>query len=321
MSGGHKIRVAAPAKVNLYLDVLGRREDGYHEIDTVMQTVSLADTITLREAPDGRLSLTVGGRAEGVPVGDDNLVMRAARLMASRTGRPAGATIHIDKRIPLGAGLGGGSSDAAATLVGLSDLWQLSLDEREIESMAAELGSDVPFFVRGGTARCRGRGEVVEPLCVNGVLRAVLVISEPLSTSEVYEECDRQPLTSRPGVDILSMIDRGIDLAGFAGRPVFNGLQAAAVRIRPEIGAVLDAVVSAGARLPSGAAVHAAVSGSGSCVFAAVPTTGDARALINGLDGAGCRGVQRALAVESVGPRRTARDGTGHGSGVVSGIP
>lgn len=154
------LRLLAPAKVNLTFEVLGRRADGYHEVRTVLQSLSLADELTF-EASDG-LTLTVEP-AGAAPI-EGNLVLVAARLLQREAGVSAGATIHLAKRIPTAGGLGGGSSDAATALLGLRQLWGLDLDADALRGLAAQLGSDVPFFVTGGTAFGEGRGERLTPL-------------------------------------------------------------------------------------------------------------------------------------------------------------
>lgn len=154
----------APAKINWTLEVLGQRPDGYHEVRTVLQTIDLCDTVTLESALD--LALEVRGAAidGGSLPAQDNLAYRAARLLQQRSGSQQGASIILDKAIPAGCGLGGGSSDAAAVLMGLNRLWGLNLSGAELAALAAELGSDVPFFLFGGTALATGRGEKVQPL-------------------------------------------------------------------------------------------------------------------------------------------------------------
>jgi len=142
------LRVRAPAKVNLYLRVLGRRRDGYHDLETVFHTVGLFDDLSFSTAP--RLSLASSGVPS--PGGDDNLCLKAARLLLVRTRKRLGAKIRLHKRIPTGAGLGGGSADAAACLVGLNRLWRLGLDRPVLARLAARLGSDVPFFLGGGAS-------------------------------------------------------------------------------------------------------------------------------------------------------------------------
>ena len=154
------LRLLAPAKVNLTFEVLGRRNDGYHEVRTILQAISLADELTFEES-DG-LTLTV--EPEGAAPVEENLVLAAARLLQREPGVPAGAAVHLVKRIPTAGGLGGGSSDAATALLGLRQLWGLNLDADALRGLAAQLGSDVPFFVSGGTALGEGRGELLSPL-------------------------------------------------------------------------------------------------------------------------------------------------------------
>ena len=154
------LRLLAPAKVNLTFEVLGRRADGYHEVRTILQAISLADELTFEESDD--LSLTV--EPEGAAPVEENLVLAAARLLQREAGVSTGAALHLTKRIPTAGGLGGGSSDAATALLGLRWLWGLDLDADALRELAAELGSDVPFFVSGGTALGEGRGEQLTPL-------------------------------------------------------------------------------------------------------------------------------------------------------------
>ncbi len=154
-----RLRVRAHAKINLSLEVLGERPDGFHEVRSVLQSVSLADELTLETAAELSLTCDVAHLE-----GDDNLVLRAARALRGVTGRPLGARIRLEKGIPEASGLGGASSDAASALVGLSQLWGLDLGLEELRRLGAELGSDVPFFLTGGTALVQGRGEEVSPL-------------------------------------------------------------------------------------------------------------------------------------------------------------
>jgi 4-diphosphocytidyl-2-C-methyl-D-erythritol kinase len=160
-----ELRVSAPAKINLHLEVLGMRPDGYHELAMVMQSLDLSDTLRLIPSADGRIQL--GCDRSDLPTDSDNLVVRAAEGMRDRVGLPdLGASIHLEKRIPIGAGLAGGSSDAAAALVGLNALWGLDLGADQLHDLAAELGSDVPFCLEGGTRLCFGRGEIQEAVAL-----------------------------------------------------------------------------------------------------------------------------------------------------------
>ena len=178
--------VKAPAKLNLFLEVLGERGDGYHELETVMQTVTLYDELTLELASSGVRLVT---DSPDVPHTRENLAVRAAELLLEHARRRLGATIRLEKRIPVGAGMGGGSSDAAAALMGLNRLWQLDLQRETLHELASRLGSDVPFFLYGGTALCRGRGDQIAQ--ISGVTPFTYVVVWPrlkVSTKEVYEK-------------------------------------------------------------------------------------------------------------------------------------
>ena len=181
------VHVTAPAKINLYLEVLGKRPDGYHAIETVMLAVELLDELTLAADPTGQVTLNCDNPE--LTTGPDNLIAKAARLLKERTGSLNGASIRLTKRIPWAAGLGGGSSDAASALAGLNELWELDLSTDQLALMGAELGSDIPFFFRTPAALCTGRGEVVNPVAVGRVFDIVLVKPPAgLGTAEVYRE-------------------------------------------------------------------------------------------------------------------------------------
>lgn len=182
---GIEVVVRAPAKLNLCLEVLGRRSDGYHELETVMQTISIYDELTFENA-EGPTRLVT--ESPDVPHGADNLVVRAAEALCEHAGRTRGALIRLQKGIPVGAGLGGGSSDCAAALVALNRLWALDLPREALHALASRLGSDIAFFLHGGTALCRGRGEKVSPLeNVPPLTYVVVCPALSVSTKEVYE--------------------------------------------------------------------------------------------------------------------------------------
>ena len=181
--GSVEVVLRTSAKVNLALEVLGKRGDGYHEIATVLQAVDLSDRLKLETAD----TLSLHTDDPDLPTDDGNLVMRAARLLQKAAGIEAGARIQLAKRIPVAAGLGGGSSDAAATLWGLSRLWRLGWPKARLQELAVELGMDVPFFLGSGRAVARGRGERLAALPGGGGYALVLVNPRvPLSTREVY---------------------------------------------------------------------------------------------------------------------------------------
>ena len=185
------ITVTAPAKVNLHLEVLGLRSDGFHELAMVMQSIDLADRLHFTTTADAQLTLACDDPS--LSVADDNLVLRAAQLLRNRSGfSELGASIRLEKRIPIGAGLAGGSSDGAAALVGLNALWGLGHSPAELERLAAELGSDMPFCVAGGRQLCFGRGERLEPLPPPAEALAVLLVKDPrvsVSTPWAYKRC------------------------------------------------------------------------------------------------------------------------------------
>ena len=187
------ISVAAPAKINLSLEILRRRDDGFHDVATVLQTIDLADELAFTPASE----IVVEGDTEGIPL-EENLVYRAARLLQNHLGETPGARIHLNKRIPLAAGLGGGSADAAATLVGLCRLWERDLRRGELATLAAKLGSDVPFFLYGGTALAEGRGERITPLPPLRHADIVLLappIDLPAKTATLYRSLDPADFT------------------------------------------------------------------------------------------------------------------------------
>ncbi|MFH0887989.1 MAG: 4-(cytidine 5'-diphospho)-2-C-methyl-D-erythritol kinase [Planctomycetota bacterium] len=158
------LKIYSPAKINLFLEVIGKRKDGYHEIESIMQTINLFDTLYLQQS---RRSISIVTNCSELPSDDNNLAYRAAILMQKEYHVKRGVKINLHKRIPIGGGLGGGSSNAAATLIGLNKLWELGLSKCELVSLALRLGSDVPFFIYGGTALVKGRGEIVFPLLIN----------------------------------------------------------------------------------------------------------------------------------------------------------
>ena len=191
------LRAEAFAKTNLFLKVLGKRQDGYHEIDTVFQTIDLTDVIEVSTASEG---IELACSDPSIPSGDGNLVHRAATAWKDRFGVREGARLRLIKRIPAGGGLGGGSSDAAVTLALLSRLWRLAPTDRDFAEVGALLGSDVPFFFVGGTARGRGRGEIIEPL-LDRPPRELILIVPPFSiaTRDVYARWRSIPDSSSAG--------------------------------------------------------------------------------------------------------------------------
>jgi len=259
----------APAKVNLYLHVIGRRADGYHLLDSLIAFADIGDRITAE--PATTLSLEISGpEASGLAnLGQDNLVLRAARLLADHTGTTQGAALHLEKNVPVAGGIGGGSSDAAAALRVLAALWHLSIEEQALRSSGARLGADIPACLYGNAAWLGGIGERIEP--ARELPEAGILLANPrkaLPTASVFA-ARRGPFgdTGR----FTAMPRDAIGLAR-ALVPRRNDLTSAAIGLVPEINAVLASL----ARLPG--ALIARMSGSGATCFALFSDRGTAEA-------------------------------------------
>lgn len=262
------VKVRVPSKINLHLGVGPLRADGFHELSTVYHAISLFDELTARRGDT--LALTMEGEGAGeLALDDSNLIMRAARALAAKARVPAHARLHLRKSIPLAGGLAGGSADAAATLLACDLLWGTGYSKDELAEIGADLGSDVPFLLHGGTALGTGRGETVSPILARPTTwHWVLAIADGgLSTPEVYRELDRlrdspwPPTASENADGLMSALrQRKPEVLGAA---LANDLQPAAMSLRPALADVLKAGYDAGA-------VTGIVSGSGpTCVFLA----------------------------------------------------
>ncbi len=255
------LRLPAPAKLNLYLRVLGRRPDGYHELETLFERIDLADELTFEPHPS---ELALACSEMSLPCDETNLVLKAARALREATDTHRGARIHLTKRIPIGAGLGGGSSDAATTLVGLNRFWNLGLLRERLIELGAQLGSDVPFFLGASPfAIGRGRGERCEELAgpLPTLWHVLVVPPERLSTKAVYEGVGN--LTGSPSsINIVAHALRNGSLGELASGLV-NDLAPEAIRRCPIIEEIH-------VRLLAGGCLAAAVTGSGSAVYGLV---------------------------------------------------
>jgi 4-diphosphocytidyl-2-C-methyl-D-erythritol kinase len=200
-----KIFIKSPAKINLHLEVLGKREDGFHELAMIMQNIDLSDYLEFEINNEGLINLETN--CSNLSVSSDNLIVKSANLLREISNIDLGANIFLRKNIPIGAGLAGGSSNAAATLIGLNKLWDMNLDDKTLCSLASKLGSDIPFFINGGIQLCFGRGEILEKLD-SSFEYGVLLLKNPnisVSTAETYKKysnrfCD-QYLTNREMVE------------------------------------------------------------------------------------------------------------------------
>lgn len=262
----------APAKLNLGLDVVGRRDDGFHDLRTVFQAIDLRDELRFRVSEDSGIHLTVEG-PERVPMGPENLVVRAGELLDRRSNAGRGAHIHLTKVIPAGTGLGGGSSDAAATLLGLRELWDLEVDHHELAEMALELGSDVPFFLRGGTALGEGRGERLTelpgpPSC--GWLIAIPTFR--ISTGKAYQALPHRLTPPEPKTRMLEAALRRGSFESFVEN-ITNDLEVGVVRIQPRLAQIRQELLERGA-------AGVGLTGSGSALFAVFRSQGTAERLV-----------------------------------------
>lgn len=261
------MRVKARAKINWTLDILGQREDGYHLMDMLMQSVSLADTITL--IPAGEVTITTGGYPK-LPANERNLAYRAAIALQNATGCRKGAAIHVEKRIPVGAGMGGGSADAAGVLAGLNQLWETGLNQQELEAIGLTLGADVPFCLRGGLTRTTGIGEKMVSLPCSRLYD--LVVIQPcrgLSTKEVFTAYHEKADIPRPATEDAQLALETGD-AALLSESLGNVLQAVSQDMRPPIGDSIAALKQRGA-------IAALMTGSGSAVFGVFESEEDAR--------------------------------------------
>lgn len=271
-----KIYEKAPAKINLLLDVMRKREDGFHEVEMIMTMVDLADRLEMEELP--RDTIIISSQAGYIPLDEKNLAFQAARLIKDRYNVRKGVYIHLDKNIPVAAGLAGGSSDAAATLRGLNRLWGLGISEEELCELGAELGSDVPFCVTGGTAIARGRGEKLER--ISNPPQCWVILAKPpinVSTADVYGKLRANELKQHPSTkDMLSAISSG----SFAGVCTYLGnvLETVTLQLHPEVLQMKEIMQRLGAD-------GVLMSGSGPTVFGLVSKEAKVSRIYNGLRG------------------------------------
>jgi len=271
-----KVFEKAPAKINLSLDVLRKREDGYHEVEMVMTMVDLADRIEMQELP--RDTIIISSQAGYIPLDEKNLAFQAARLIKDRYDVKQGVYIHLDKKIPVAAGLAGGSSDAAATLRGLNRLWKLNIPVTELQKLGAELGSDVPFCVTGGTAIATGRGEKLQP--IEAPPQCWVVLAKPpinVSTSEIYGKLRAASIQHHPSASLIvdaierKRFDLLCDRLG-------NVLEEVTLELYPEVRQLKECMVRLGAD-------GVLMSGSGPTVFGLVSKEAKVPRIYNGLRG------------------------------------
>ena len=269
-----RMEIQAPAKINLFLDILGKRPDGYHNIKSILLPVSVYDRIVLENRPDGIETVADSDiQLPGIPWtitlcrSEDNLATRAARLLKEVTGHPGGVRIVLEKSIPIGAGLGGGSSDAAAVLTGLNTLWQTGLSREQLIALGVRLGCDVPALIHGGSLCMEGVGEKITPVRRHARKHLWLLLVYPgfaISTTDIYARYEAG-LASAPTADNFQRVVSGLE----EGRPeqvaagLYNALQAAAFRKYPLLELIKNKLDAAGA-------LGVQLTGSGSTLYALV---------------------------------------------------
>ena len=265
----------APAKLNLFLHVVGRRDDGYHLLQSAFRLVDLADSLRFVRRHDDRIAMAVA--LEGVPEASD-LCVRAARLLqtaaAARGSDVCGVTIHLDKRIPMGGGLGGGSSDAATVLMALNRLWRLGMSAAQLQALGLGLGADVPFFLSGGNAFAEGVGEVLTPLTLPPAWYLILVPPVQVPTATVFTASELTRNTKSVKISSFSGVSSGVSSRAAGGRLGVdfghNDLQSVVYAKYAEVARCLDWLARHG---------PARMSGSGACVFAQFDTRSEADAV------------------------------------------
>lgn len=248
----------AYAKINLGLDVLRRREDGYHEVKMVMQTVDICDTLTFTKKAGQGIALKTD--KEELSAGEDNLICRAAKLLLTKAGITQGVDIFLQKRIPIAAGMAGGSADAAVTLLGLNELFELGFSIEQLQHIGVSLGADIPYCIVGGTALSEGIGEILTKLPAPP--QCVLVVAKPdisVSTKFVYENLHADTLSYHPDIDGMVEAIKAGSLTGITDR-LGNVLETVTVREYPVIDTIKQMMKNTGAE-------NALMSGSGPTVF------------------------------------------------------
>jgi 4-diphosphocytidyl-2-C-methyl-D-erythritol kinase len=251
------------AKINLFLHIHGKRDDGYHELCTVFQTISLCDSLSFSDSPDSQIHLTCDDPK--IPTGENNLIVRAASLLKKEFNLQKGANIHLVKRIPSPGGLGGGSSDAAAALIGLIKLWQISIDISELTDITSGLGSDVPFFLTGGTALGTGRGTDITPLDdFSGGNLLVITPRVNVSTADAYSLLSAPGLTKEDSKSKLIVCHNEAQKLICEQAELRNDFEGVIFKFKPELAQAKNSLLELKAD-------KVLMSGSGASIFAFFP--------------------------------------------------
>ena len=269
-----ELTVQAAAKVNLYLDILGRRSDGYHEIESIIQSVKLYDKIILRPR---RRGIKIACTHPQVPLDEGNICYRAVEILSTVLGMKQGLEIEIQKNIPVGSGLGGASADAAAALIGTRKLFKMDIPFSDLSKLALELGSDVPFCLTGGTALVRGRGEKIMPLPL--LKDGWFILVDPgmsISTSWVYSTLKGELTTKRLNTKLIKELMKKEGIRGVSKFPLYNKLEEVVIERFPTLRDIKAKLIEAGA-------IGALMTGSGSTIFAVAEDEERAKSILDRL--------------------------------------
>jgi 4-diphosphocytidyl-2-C-methyl-D-erythritol kinase len=250
-----RIRLRAFAKINLGLRIIAKRQDGFHDIETVFHQIDLSDELAFDHAP----SLSFQTSSENVPADESNLVFRAALLLKNQFKINSGAAIELKKSIPVGAGLGGGSVDGAVALVGLNNLWKLGLSNAQLLSLASQLGSDVPFFINGGTAIGKSRGEVLEPLDIS-IPYWIVTVTPRVHVSTSWAYANLKLASNRSMIDLRTVVEKGMNDLALLRSQLTNDFENLVFGSYPRVRELRDELLSNGAGF-------AQMTGSGSSVY------------------------------------------------------
>ena len=274
IEGLKELTVQAAAKVNLYLDILGRRSDGYHEIESIIQSVKLYDKIILRPR---RRGIKIACTHPQVPLDEGNICYRAVEILSTVLGMKQGLEIEIQKNIPVGSGLGGASADAAAALIGTRKLFKMDIPLSDLSKLALELGSDVPFCLTGGTALVRGRGEKIMPLPL--LKDGWFILVDPgmsISTSWVYSTLKGELTTKRLNTKLIKELMKKEGIRGVSKFPLYNKLEEVVIERFPILRDIKAKLIEAGA-------IGALMTGSGSTIFAVAEDEERAKSILDRL--------------------------------------
>lgn len=251
------IKLRAYGKINFALDVISKRSDGYHDVEMIMQSIGLYDLITIKETICG---IRLNSNCKSIPLDENNIAYKAAELIITHTGIDRGVDIYLHKNIPVAAGMGGGSADAAAILKGLNELWSLGLCIRELMDFALSLGADVPFFILGGTALACGIGEKLTPIkALEDVLMLIVKPDFGVSTAQVYSMFDISKITERPSMPLMIDALRTRNLAAI-GKNLCNVFEHVVCAMHPEVSEIKRQMIRKGA-------LGSLMSGSGPTVY------------------------------------------------------